>query len=105
MLMPSAWFSMFKSLAIGIGVVGAVFVSIVVLGISRIRRQKPVHGEAEFVNAVGFVVSELNPGGLVKIKGEIWQAFAKNGHTILEGEKVKVVERQGLTLIVESPKT
>ncbi len=104
-LMPAAWFSMFKSLAIGIGVVGAAFVSIVVLGISRLRRQVTVHGGAEFVNAVGFVVSELNPGGLVKIKGEIWQAFTKDGHTILEGEKVKVVERQGLTLIVESPKT
>ena len=71
-----------------------------VLGISRIRRQEPVHGGAEFVNAVGFVVRELNPGGLVKIKGEIWQAFVKDGHTIHEGEKVKVVERRGLTLIV-----
>ncbi len=101
-LMPSGWFSMFKVLAFGTGIVGAVFVSIVVLGISRIRRFKPVHGEAEFVNEQGVAISELNPDGQIRIKGEMWKATSKNGHTIHEGEKVIVLERQGLTLIVKS---
>lgn len=77
-LMPAGWFSMFKSLAVGIGVVGAVFVSIVVLGISRIRRQKPVHGEAEFVNAVGFVVNELNPGNLCLTISSVFRDVSGN---------------------------
>lgn len=100
-LMPVGWFSMFKVIAFGIGVIGAVFLSIVILGISRLRRRKPAHGEAEFVNVRGVVVEELKPYGQIKLKGEIWRAFSKNGHTIGEGEKVKVLERQGLTLIVE----
>jgi hypothetical protein len=30
----------------------------------------------------------------------MWQAVSKNGHTIGEGERVKVLERQGMTLFV-----
>lgn len=101
-LMPAAWFSAFKLLAFGVGVVGAVLMSIIIMGISRIRRYKPVHGEDEFQNTSAYVAKELNPGGLIKIKGEMWQAISKNGHTIREGERVKVVERQGMTLFVIS---
>ncbi len=100
-LMPVKWFSMFKVMAFGTGVIGAVFVLIVVLGISRLRRRKPAHGEAEFIDRIGIVVEELKPRGQIKLRGEIWQAFSKNGHTINIGEKVKVLERRGLTLVVE----
>ncbi|MDF9408804.1 hypothetical protein L7E55_10635 [Pelotomaculum isophthalicicum JI] len=98
-LMPQRWFSVFNAAALGVGIGGAVFVAMVVLGVSRLRRSKPVHGEAEFQNATALVVKELNPGGMVRIKGEIWQAFSIDGHTIPEGEKVKVLERQGMTLM------
>lgn len=100
-LMPTGWFAMFKVMAFGTGVIGAVLVFIVVLGVSRLRRRKPAHGEAEFINKTGVVVEELKPSGQIKLKGEIWQAFSKNGHTIGTGEKVKVIERRGLNLIVE----
>ena len=99
-LMPPVWFSAFKAAALGVGIAGALFVFVVVLGLARIRRQKPVHGEAEFLDATAVVMEKLNPGGLVKIKGEIWQAVSKDGHTIQEGEKVRVFERQGITLLV-----
>lgn len=99
-LMPAAWFSAFKLLALGVGVVGAFLMSVIITGLSRIRRYQPVHGEAEFHNAPAYVVKELNPGGMIRIKGEMWQAVSKNGHTIGEGERVKVLERQGMTLFV-----
>jgi membrane-bound serine protease (ClpP class) len=101
-LMPAGWYSAFKLLALGVGVVGAIVMSIIVMGVSRIRRYKPVHGEAEYQNTAAYVIRELNPGGLIKIKGETWQAVSKDGHTIQEGERVSVLERQGMTLIVSS---
>ncbi|MDD4335267.1 MAG: nodulation protein NfeD [Desulfotomaculaceae bacterium] len=101
-LMPAGWFSAFKLLVLGVGVVGAILLSIIVMGVSRIRRHKPVHGEVEFQNKTAYAVTELDPGGMIRIRGEIWQAMAKNGHTILQGEKVKVLERQGMTLFVTS---
>lgn len=99
-LMPPGWFSAFKILALGVGVIGALLMSIIVMGVSRIRRHKPVHGESEFQNKTAYTVTELDPGGMVRIRGEIWQAVVKNGHTIREGEKVNVLERQGMTLFV-----
>lgn len=104
-LMPRGWFFAFRSAALGVGIGGAFFVAMVVLGVSRLRRRKPVHGEAEFAYAPAWVVKELNPGGMIKIKGEIWQAFSKDGHTITEGERVRVLERQGITLIVDRIET
>lgn len=101
-LMPAAWFSAFKLLALGVGVVGAVLMSTIIMGASRIRRYQPVHGEDEFKNTSAYVVKELNPGGMIRIKGEMWQAVSKNGHTIGEGERVKVLDRQGMILIVVS---
>jgi membrane-bound serine protease (ClpP class) len=99
-LMPPGWFSAFRLLVLGVGVIGAFLLAIVIMGVSRIRRHKPVHGEAEFQNASATAVTELNPRGMVRIKGEIWQAVSKNGHTIGEGEKVTVLERRGMTLSV-----
>lgn len=101
-LMPTGWFSAFKLLVLGVGVVGALLMSIIVMGVSRIRRYKPVHGEAEFQNKSAYAVTELAPGGMIRIKGEIWQAVSKNGHTIREGERVTVLGRQGMTLFVGS---
>ena len=102
-LMPPAWFSAFKAVAIGVGIAGALFVAVVVVGLARLRRYKPVHGEAEFSGTVAVVMQKLDPEGLVKVKGEIWQAVSKDGYTIEEGERVRVYERQGITLLVGCP--
>ena len=90
-------------MAIGVGIAGALFVAVVVVGLARLRRYKPVHGKAEFSGTDAVVMQKLDPEGLVKLKGEIWQAVSKDGHTIEEGEKVRVYERQGITLLVGYP--
>lgn len=101
-LMPVGWFSAFKLMAMGVGAVGAAFFLIVIMGLARVRRLAPVHGEGEFHGAPAYVIKDLNPVGLVKIKGEIWQAVSKDGHTIPEGQRVMVYERQGMTLYAVS---
>ena len=51
------------------------------------------------VGTNGRVVSELNPEGVVKIRGELWHAIA-SGAPIKPGEEITVVEQEELTLTV-----
>lgn len=100
-MMPVSWFAKFKVMAIGVGVIGAALVFIIVAGIWRLRKIKPVHGVNEYFNSNGVVIEELNPYGQVRFKGEIWNAVSVDQTTIPEGEKVKVVARNALELVVE----
>lgn len=100
-LMPTEWYSFFRSIALGVGVSGAIFISIVAVGLSKIRGRPPVQGEAEFSNSIALVIKDLNPKGYVKFRGEIWQAIVKNNETISSGQRVIVVKREGLLLTVK----
>lgn len=100
-MMPSGWFISFRVMAIGVGLVGAGFMVIVLTGIIRLRRLKPVQGKDEFTHLQGQVITPLQPEGQIKIKGEIWRAISKNGNTIPKGQAIRVVSREGMVLIVE----
>ena len=52
----------------------------------------------------GVVVSPIVPEGLVRIKGELWQAKSASGK-IETGEEVTVVGQDGLKLIVRTGST
>ncbi|NJE62417.1 nodulation protein NfeD [Thermococcus sp. 21S7] len=67
----------------------------------KAHRKKPEAGREEMVGAVGRVVEDLDPEGVVKVHGELWKAESRDGGDIPVGEKVRVVEVKGLTLIVE----
>ncbi|MCD6372513.1 MAG: nodulation protein NfeD [Thermococcus sp.] len=71
-----------------------------VAAVVRAHRRKPEAGKEELVGEIGKVVEDLDPEGVVKIRGELWKAET-NGEKIPVGEKVRVVEVRGLTLIVE----
>ncbi len=60
----------------------------------------PHGGREELAGMSGTVVKELNPEGQVKIKGKLWTAEATED-VIATGEEVKVVDMEGLTLIVQ----
>jgi membrane-bound serine protease (ClpP class) len=51
------------------------------------------------IGARGRAVSVLNPDGMVRIKGELWQATA-SAAPINPGEEITVVEQDGFTLTV-----
>jgi len=51
------------------------------------------------VGTRGQVVSALTPKGVVRIKGELWQAIAGGG-PINSGEEITVIEQEGLMLTV-----
>lgn len=100
-LLPVSWWSSFRFMAVGIGVVGAALLSIILSGIWRIRRIKPIHGVMEFADRRGLVVQALQPRGLVRIQGEIWQAQSLDGRDIAIGSKVKIIKKEGLYIMVE----
>ncbi len=67
----------------------------------RAQKKKPKSGREELVGMVGKVVEELDPEGVIKVRGELWKAVSRNGSRVPVGEEVRVVEVRGLTLIVE----
>lgn len=66
---------------------------------SRALRRKPVHGLTAMLGSEGRVVSSLVPEGMVRIKGELWQAKSAS-ERLNTGEKVIVVGQDGLKLTV-----
>lgn len=50
--------------------------------------------------AEGVVLRRLDPAGTVRIGGERWKAVAEGDRAIDAGERVRVVGRDGMTLIV-----
>jgi membrane-bound ClpP family serine protease len=66
---------------------------------SQALRRRPVSGLGSVVNDTGKVVKPLTPDGVIKIKGELWEAKSAGGH-IEVGEVVMVVEQDGLKVTV-----
>lgn len=67
---------------------------------SRALIRKPFPGLYRMVDCKGKVVSTLSPQGVVKVKGELWDAVSSDGRKINTGERVIVVGQDGLKLTV-----
>jgi len=70
-------------------------------GISA-QRRKPTTGTEGMIGEIGKAISKISPNssGQILLHGEIWRAECKNSE-INPGEKVKVIDRVDLRLIVE----
>ena len=66
---------------------------------SRALRKKATVGLPTMVGTKGKVVSPLAPKGVVRIKGELWEATS-SGESIDVGEEIIVVGQDGLSLTV-----
>jgi membrane-bound ClpP family serine protease len=66
---------------------------------SRALKRKPYDILPNMVGCKGKVVSTLAPDGMVRIKGETWVATSVNERVDL-GERVVVIEQDGLKLVV-----
>ncbi|MFH0942061.1 MAG: NfeD family protein [Chloroflexota bacterium] len=65
----------------------------------RALKKRPLAGLTTMAGTRGEVVRKLSPRGLVKIRGELWQATSE-GEEVAVGESVTVVKQDGLALIV-----
>ncbi len=66
---------------------------------SRALERKPVTGLPAMIGSRGEVVSPLAPRGVIRIKGELWEATSA-GRRIKAGEEVTVVGQERLKLVV-----
>ena len=63
------------------------------------RRGAPKVGTETLIDAVGIAATDCRPAGTVRIRGEVWQARCDAG--VSAGQRVRVIGRDGLTLLVE----
>ena len=63
-------------------------------------RAKTKTGLEGMIGGEALVIEGIAPEGKVEFKDEIWTATAR-GKEILKGERVKIIETQGLILVVE----
>jgi membrane-bound serine protease (ClpP class) len=87
------------SLPLAIAIAGSVtlFLAFAVAKVVQVRRQPVAVGASNLVGTAGVV----RHGGLVAIKGELWQAQSADGEPLTTGETVVVEEvEDGLRLVV-----
>jgi membrane-bound serine protease (ClpP class) len=63
------------------------------------QRHRIKMGAETLLGAAAEVVTPCRPEGQVRIQGELWRARCRSGAE--PGDTVRVVERDGLTLLVE----
>ena len=83
------------SLALGLFFLGALFL------VLRSLRKKAVSGREGMKGMRAVVVEDLRPEGLVRCHGEIWKARSASGASFLKGDELRVVELDGITLVVD----
>ncbi|BAA30618.1 NfeD family protein [Pyrococcus horikoshii] len=93
-------FSQLRILIITVGAILAAFFAFGMAAVIRAHKKKARTGKEEMIGLIGTVVEELNPEGMIKVRGELWKARSKFNGKIEKGEKVRVVDMDGLTLIV-----
>lgn len=88
--------------AVTLVMAGWAAVAIIIYRIgSRALNRKPVSGLGSMVGNRGRVVKPLDPHGLVRIGGELWEAESASGHLDVD-EEVTVIGQDGLKLTVTS---
>ncbi len=99
-LLPEAGIHLPVGALVGIMVAwGAFSVWLFVFTTRALNKQSAV-GLPSMVGAPGRVSSRLSPEGLVRVRGELWNATSSEGD-IEAGEGVVVVGERGLKLVVK----
>jgi len=83
----------------GVAVASAAFFFGVVYLALKARKRVVVSGHEELVGAVGEVLEDFAATGRVRVHSEEWQA--RTASPLKQGQKIRVVAREGLTLTVE----
>ena len=77
----------------------AAFFMVAIAAALRAHRRPVVTGEAELIGSIGRVLWWDNGEGDVHARGERWHA--RSTAALVTGDRVRIVERRGLNLLVE----
>jgi membrane protein implicated in regulation of membrane protease activity len=61
----------------------------------------PPSGGGALIGKEGVLVRAAEPRGQVRLGGELWLARAHRGHRLPAGTRVRVIDAEGLVLLVE----
>jgi membrane-bound serine protease (ClpP class) len=87
-------------LIIGMAATTALLIFGVVAAAMEARRRVPVTGAEQIIGSIGQVIAWQDAKGQIRVLGEVWNARA--ARPMRAGDTVRVVGRDGLTLIVDS---
>ena len=85
---------------VAVTIIMAVFFLFAVGAVLRTRLNRSTTGKEGLRGAVGEAREPIGPDGYVFVMGELWRARSETG-AIPSGEAIRVVDIDGLTLIVE----
>jgi membrane-bound serine protease (ClpP class) len=88
-------------LLILIGMVAFVVALSVAIVVALYRHKKALSTTSKILGEIGEVASALVPEGSVVVQGELWRARSRDGSTIAEERRVRVVGVDGHLLVVE----
>lgn len=97
---PLWWSTFLVTVAVATALVGGFF-GFALTRALQLRRRRATTGEEELIGAEAQVVAPLAPEGQVRVHGELWQARLSGGGSAAAGERVRIVGRDGLTLLVQ----
>lgn len=87
-----------------VGISTATMGGLVLLVMTQVIRSRhaPLQtGPEHFTGRIAVVQQELNPAGRVWFEGQAWNAYLSSGGLVPNGQRVRIVGLEGLTLIVE----
>jgi len=100
LLFNSPYYQVSRTLIVSVALVTAGFFGFAVQAAVRIMRKKPTTGYESLIGAMAEARSDLTPGGMVWVAGELWRAMVEEGQ-VKKGEPVRVVGVTGLELRVQ----
>lgn len=92
-------FSVSIPIIIGAAITSAGLTFVVIAAAMKARRRPAVTGAEEMIDSRGTVVDWQTGRGNIRVHGEIWSA--RSDKELQSGDSVRVMRREGLTLIVE----
>jgi len=93
-------FKLAPGVAIGAAIASAAFFLLVVSAALRSRRRPVVTGAEQLLGSTGVVTRLSDEGGWARVHGEEWSIRSRGG-SLRKGGRIKVVDREGLTLLVD----
>jgi membrane-bound serine protease (ClpP class) len=92
-------FEIARSLIGGIAFAGALLILLIASYFTRSRKRPVVTGAEQLLAEPAIALSDFARSGRVRVRGEIWNAIARA--PIKEGQRLRIVRIDGLTLEVE----
>ena len=100
-MLPEEWYRDFIITVLGMVAVTVGFFTLVIMKVISVSRKSRVHEHFGMKGFSGLVTEDLDPEGLIKIRGEWWKAKSVDGELIPKESSVTVKDQDEMVLIVE----